>query len=75
MREVSPVISLAGVREALASGGTVEVECVEAPFRQTNSYRGAWKFYVVAEVEGVEHRLLFVHGWDIKAGSSGPPRS
>ena len=67
MREVSPVISLAGVRDTLDSGGTVEVECVDAPFRQTNSYRGAWKFYVLAEVDGVEHRLLFVHGRDIKA--------
>lgn len=67
MREVSPVITLAGVREALEDGGTVEVECIETPFRQTNSYRGAWKFYVVAEVDGVVHRLLFVHGRDIKA--------
>ncbi|OWU72314.1 hypothetical protein ATO3_17400 [Marinibacterium profundimaris] len=61
------MISLAGLREALDAGGIVEVECIDAPFRQTNSYRGAWKFYVIAEVDGAEHRLLFVHGRDIKA--------
>ena len=66
MREISPVISLAGLREALDDGGTIEVECVDTPFRQTNSYRGAWKFYVIAEIDGTTHRLLFVHGRDIR---------
>ncbi|WP_158967209.1 hypothetical protein [Chachezhania sediminis] len=66
MKEISPVISLAGLREALEQGGEVEVECIDTPFRQTNSYRGAWKFYVLAEIDGVRHRLLFVHGRDIR---------
>jgi|TARA_R110000737_G_scaffold32761_2_gene51162 hypothetical protein len=67
MREVSPVITLAGLREALEAGGTVEVECMNVPERQSNQYRAAWKFYVLAEVEGQTHRLLLVHGRDIKA--------
>lgn len=67
MREVSPVITLAGLREALEAGGTVEVECVEVPERLSNQYRAAWKFYVPTEVGGQIHHLLLVHGRDIKA--------
>lgn len=66
MREVSPVITLAGVREALAAGGTVEVVCQEEPSRVSNQYQGAWRFYVLAEVEDEVHRLLLVHGRDIR---------
>ena len=66
MREVSPVITLAGLREALEAGGTIEVECIEEPERLSNQYRGSWKFYVLADVKGTQHRLLLVHGRDIK---------
>ena len=66
MREVSPVITLAGVRETLEAGGTVEVECIESPTRVSNQFQAAWKFYAVAEVDGQTHRLLLVHGRDIK---------
>ncbi len=66
MREFSPVIPIAELKPTLEAGGKLEVECVEEPTRVSNQYQAVWKFYALAENGGQQHRLLLVHGRDIK---------
>ncbi len=46
MRDLTPVILLAGLKEALTEGGQLEVECIEAAEKFGNTFRGGWKVFV-----------------------------
>ena len=67
MRETkSPVILTAHMQSAIADGGWIEVECVEAAERGGNTYRGGWKIYVCARDEaGAVVKAVHVIGRDL----------
>ena len=46
MRELTPVILQSELKEALAAGSTLEIDCIEAANRQGNIWCGVWKVFV-----------------------------
>ena len=46
MRDLTPVILQAGLREALSEGGTLEAECVEEASKQGNIWQGSWRIHL-----------------------------
>ena len=67
MRETRhPVVLTAHLQPAIDDGAWIEVECVEAPERGGNTFRGGWKIYVCAlDATGAAVRAVHVTGRDL----------
>ena len=46
MRNLTPVILQAGLKEALTEGGIVEAHCVEDAKKVLNVWQGSWRIYL-----------------------------
>jgi hypothetical protein len=46
MRNLTPVILQAGLKEALSEGGIVEAHCVEDAKKVLNVWQGSWRIYL-----------------------------
>ena len=46
MRNLTPVILQAGLKEALTEGGIVEAHCVEDAKKVGNIWQGNWRIYL-----------------------------
>ncbi|MEO8243566.1 MAG: hypothetical protein ABI832_14780 [bacterium] len=46
MRNLTPVILQAGLKEALSEGGIVEAHCVENAKKVLNVWQGSWRIYL-----------------------------
>ena len=46
MRNLTPVILQAGLKEALTEGGIVEAHCVEDAKKIGNTWTGTWRIYL-----------------------------
>lgn len=65
MKNRSSVRKMAGVREDISAGGTLEVECLEGAHKDTGVWRGLWQLTVCTrEDDGSLYRALVVVAGD-----------
>lgn len=65
MKDRSSVRKMAGVREDIAAGGRLEVECIEGAEKKQGVWRGLWKLFVwTSDDTGTDYRALIVVAGD-----------
>ncbi|WP_341235870.1 hypothetical protein [uncultured Sulfitobacter sp.] len=65
MRDRSSVRKMAGVREDISAGGTLEVECIEGAQKDKGVWRGLWRLFVCTQADdGAPLRALVVVAGD-----------